>query len=119
MLDIIIAIYNAVEHVIGVLFILIFLSTVIGIFAGGNTWTRFVALAFDFFWNVITGGQIGVTISSRSYIASQEGKGWGKTLSYGLGRLEKDHCELAVQGDIDRAKAVIATLAPYDTRPKI
>lgn len=118
MIDTIMSIIRDLEHIALILSLLIFLSTIVGIFAGGNTWTRFVALAFDFFWNVMTGGQIGVTISSRAYIAEKKGKRWGKVLGCGLGRLEKNHCELAVQGDIDRAKAVLATLAPYDTRTK-
>ncbi len=95
---------------------LIFLLTVAGIFAGGTTWTKYVALAFDFFWNVMTGGQIGVTISSRAGMAEMKGKRWGKVLSCSLSRLEPDHCKKAIHADIDRAKAVIAALAPYDDR---
>jgi hypothetical protein len=95
---------------------LIFLATIIGIFAHSITWARLVALGFDFFWNVMTGGQLGVTISSRAEIARHNGKKWGRVLSSGLDQLKPNHCEKAIHNDIDRAKAVIDALAPYDTR---
>lgn len=88
----------------------------VGIFAGKSSFARFIALAFDMFWNVLTGGKVGVTISSRAGVAASQGKKWGLMLSWFLDKLEKDHCKLAICGDIDRAKSVINTLGPYDTR---
>lgn len=89
-----------------------------GIFTGNKTFTRHFALAFDMFWNVLSGGGIDITISSRAGIAATQNKRWGTVLSKALGFLEKDHCTLAIESDIDRAKAVIATLTPYDPRTK-
>lgn len=96
--------------------IIVIALVAIGIFAGKTTFARYVALAFDMFWNVLSGGRVGVTISSRAGVAATQGKKWGILLSWFLDKLEKDHCTLAIQGDIDRAKAVIAELSPYDKR---
>jgi hypothetical protein len=97
---------------------LILLLIIVGLFTGGNTFTRIVALGFDMFCNVITGGQLDVTISSRSGIAQQQGKKLGKFMVWWLDKLQKDHCNIAIHNDIDRAKAVIVKLSPYDTRTK-
>jgi hypothetical protein len=118
MFELLLMIWTFIKTFILLISAIILLSTITGIFSGGNHWTKFIALAFDFFWNVMFGGQIGVTISARAYIAKQQGKQWGEILVCGLSRLNPNHCELAVQGDIDRAKAVIKTLSPYDERLK-
>lgn len=97
---------------------LIILLMGVGIFTGKHTFTRYVALGFDMFWNVITGGSIDMTISARAGVAAVNGKKWGKLLAWCLGKLEANHCNLAIEGDIDRAKALIAELAPYDQRTK-
>ena len=75
-----------------------------------------LAVGFDFFWNVMIGGQLGVTISARSGVAAIHNNKWGKAMEWVLGHMETDHCQLAIQGDIDRAKAVIVALSPYDKR---
>ena len=92
---------------------------IVGILSGVNTFTRYLAIAFDAFWNVVTGGSLDMTISARTYIKVTTGSGgiW-KLLYKTLNALQANHCELAVQGDADRAKAVLAALAPYDTRNK-
>ena len=95
-----------------------FLLVLIGLYTGNHTFTRFFALAFDMFWNVVSGGSLDMTISSRAGVATIQGKKWGRDMSWCLGKLEPNHCNLAIQGDIDRAKAVIAALEPYDTRNK-
>lgn len=116
MLETLLAIWEVIRGFVLILCAFIFIASIVGIFAGGNSWTRFVTIAFDFFWNVVTGGQIGITISSRAYIAKNKNKRWGNILVCGLNRLEKNHCQLSLQGDIDRAKSVIETLSPYDER---
>ena len=95
---------------------LIILLMGVGIFTGKHTFTRYVALGFDMFWNVMTGGGIDETISSRAGVAAIQGKKWGKLLAWCLGKLEANHCTLAIEGDIDRAKALLVALAPYDSR---
>ena len=97
---------------------LIFLLMIAGIFSGIHTFTRYIALGFDMFWNVTTGGQIDVTISSRAGMAAANGVKWGKIMSWCLSKLEPNHCNIAIKNDIDRAKAVLVTLAPYDQRTK-
>ncbi|CAB4124162.1 hypothetical protein UFOVP49_38 [uncultured Caudovirales phage] len=96
--------------------ILILTLVVIGLFTGQTTFTRYVSLGFDVFCNVLTGGKLGVTISARAGVAEIEGELWGKVLSRLLNLLEPNHCQLAIQGDIDRARAIINKLTPYDKR---
>lgn len=91
-------------------------ATIVGIFSGGNTFTRYIALAFDIFWNVLTGGHLGITISSRAGIAASEGRKWGIWLSGLLSKFDENHCQKAIQNDIDRAWEVIKELSPYDSR---
>jgi len=95
---------------------LVTLLVFIGIFSGRFTFARYVALAVDIFWNVFTGGKVGVTISARSEIAAAKGKKWGIYMSKFLDLLDKGHCQKALQGDIDRARIVLTTLTPYDKR---
>ena len=92
------------------------LMVIAGIFSGNYTFSRYIALAFDVFWNVITGGTVGITMSARAGVAETKGQRWGKAMSTFLSWMEKDHCQLAIQGDIDRAKSVIKELSPYDKR---
>lgn len=58
-------------------------------------------------------GIIGICISTRAYTARVHGHGWGIWLDRWLGKIQQDHCWLSLRGDIDRATAVIAELAPY------
>ena len=74
------------------------LMVIAGIFSGNYTFSRYIALAFDVFWNVITGGTVGITISARAGVAETKGKRWGKAMSTFLSWMEKDHCQLAIQG---------------------
>jgi hypothetical protein len=101
-----------------IFFIIIVLLVTAGIFSGLKTFARYVAIAFDMFVNVLTAGSLDVTISSRAGVAAEQGKLWGRVLSRFLDLLEKDHCQLAIQSDIDRAKQTIVTLTPYDNRNK-
>jgi hypothetical protein len=111
-----ISLFNLLEYAVLTVTAMIFLSVFVGIFAGTSTWMRHVAVCFDYFWNVVIGGQLGVTISARAGVAHVDGKKWGKNMVMGLNQIEIDHCQLAIQGDIDRAKEVIRLLSPYDKR---
>jgi len=94
------------------------LSIIAGVFSSDRTWMKLFAVGFDVFINIITGGTFDITISARAGMAEIDGKKWGKYMSYWLGKCEKNHCQLAIQADIDRAKLVIAQLSPYDARNK-
>jgi hypothetical protein len=96
--------------------IIVILTVIAGIFSGSGTWTRMFAVGFDIFCNAITGGTFDITISARAGIAERNGKKWGKGMSYFLSKCEPNHCQLAIQADIDRARAVIEKLSPYDDR---
>jgi hypothetical protein len=103
---------------LNVFLILVGLIVVIGVLSSPKTFARYVALSFDMFFNVLTAGMLDVTISSRAGIAAAQGKTWGKILSKFLDIFEKNHCQLAIQSDIDHAQQVIQKLSPYDTRNK-
>ena len=93
--------------------LLLLLIVLIGTFSGAHTFTRYIALAFDVFCNVLTGGSTDMTISARAGCAAINGEKWGIYLSWFLDKLEKNHCKMAIVNDINRAKAVIEKLEPY------
>jgi len=58
----------------------------------------------------------GITISARCGLALRHGNPWfwcklGKALNW----IEKDHCEMAIQNDIDRAEKAIKILKEIDS----
>lgn len=78
--------------------------------------TRYILIGIDILLNILIGGQIGMTISSHCFLAAKRGKLWAIILLQTLNQIENDHCQLALQNDIDRAKAILVTLEPHDER---
>lgn len=68
-----------------------------------------VLVGFDQFVNVILRGRPDETISARSYRAALEGKLWGRILNACLNVIQSDHGAKAAAGDLERAKAILAT----------
>lgn len=66
-----------------------------------------ILLTFDHLLNVVTGGLPGQTLSGRAQTARNQGKRWGCVLCGILDWLERDHCRMALEGDILRARAVV------------
>jgi hypothetical protein len=93
--------------------ILLTLLILVGIFSARNTFTRYVAVSFDMFVNVLTLGMLDMTISTRAGIAAAQGKIWGKLLSKFLNIFETDHCQKALHADLTRAENLIKVLTPY------
>ena len=60
----------------------------------------------DEFVNVLTGGNLDETVSSRAGRAAYTGKLWGKILSWWLGKISKNHCRRAELHDEQRAAYV-------------
>lgn len=69
-----------------------------------------VLLCIDLLASALTGGMPGETLSGRAGTAQREGKLRGRIFAPLIDALmlDKGHCQKAIQGDIDRAKAVIA-----------
>lgn len=69
-----------------------------------------VALAVDLFASALTGGLPDETLSGRAGTAQREGKLKGKLLAPVINLImwDKNHCQEAVEGDLKRARAVIA-----------
>lgn len=65
-----------------------------------------LAVAFDEFWNVVFGGFLDETISSRAGRAAHAGKTWGKLLAGALGFFFRNHCRLAEMHDEQRAEYI-------------
>jgi hypothetical protein len=66
-----------------------------------------LAVAFDEFWNVVLGGFLDETISSRAGRAAHAGKRWGKLLAGALGYFFPNHCRLAELHDEQRAEYIV------------
>lgn len=68
-----------------------------------------VLLAIDIFGSAILGGMPGETLSGRAGTAQREGKWRGRFWVPIIDFLMRNprHCEMAIQGDVLRAKAVI------------
>ena len=61
-------------------------------------------VAFDIFLNVIVlAGRQGETISSHAFIASLEGKLWGKLTNAWLNGFQSQHGAQAASGDLERS----------------
>lgn len=93
--------------------LLILLALLIaGAIAKAGTLLHSFAVAFDAFvqdlcWN----DTLGVTISSRAGLAARNGKFWpARTINFIM--LNKNHCELAIAADIQRAHAALSLLEP-------
>ncbi len=68
-----------------------------------------VAVGFDQFMNVTTGGLPDETISSRAQRLAGNGNEFAKLLTHGLDLIQKDHGRKAEAGDLERADAVQST----------
>jgi hypothetical protein len=68
-----------------------------------------VLLALDLLGSALTGGTPGETLSGRAGTAQREGTLRGRLLAPIVNFIMRDpnHCQEAIQGDINRAKAVI------------
>lgn len=69
-----------------------------------------VLLALDVLASAITGGMPGETLSGRAGTAQREGKLRGRILAPSINFImcNSNHCAEAIDGDIRRAKAVVA-----------
>ena len=67
-----------------------------------------VLVALDQFGNVLADGNPGETISARSGRLAAQGNRFGKFMQWWLGKIQKNHCEKAEAGDLERAEAVEA-----------
>lgn len=66
-------------------------------------WAINVGIAFDQFWNAVSGGFPDETISSRWGRASRRGAWYGRWGCAFLGWLDPGHCEKAIQAEQDEA----------------
>lgn len=79
-----------------------------------KNWILKVLIAGDYFLNAFApASPAGMTISSHAAMARADGRTWGRVLANALDRIQKDHCNLSMIGDIGRAKAVVNELEPY------
>lgn len=74
--------------------------------AAHESYPERVAVEFDDFINVITGGHPDETISARASRDAVEGKPVGKAISAALNVFQKDHGAHAQAGDLERAEVV-------------
>jgi hypothetical protein len=74
-----------------------------------------VVFALDLLGSALIGGMPGESLSGRAGTAQREGKLRGRVFAPIINFIMRDpnHCEKAIDGDIRRAKAVIAD----DTKP--
>lgn len=82
--------------------------------AWSNTYTHTIAVAVDVFTASILWNSYDVTISSRCGLALRGVGGhpeWMKSLGRLLNKIQANHCELAIQADMQRAKNAIAYLS--------
>lgn len=77
-----------------------------------GTYTRILATSVDILLAAAVWRQYDITISSHCGLALRNPS--GNRLLRGLGRLlntiQRNHCELAIQGDMERAKEAITAL---------
>jgi len=73
-------------------------------------WAFNVLLALDLLGSALTGGMPGETLSGRAGTAQRQGKLRGKIFAPIINAImfDRNHCQEAIQGDIQRAQAVIA-----------
>lgn len=70
-----------------------------------------ILVAFDIFLNVVVlAGCQGETISAHSFIASLEGKLWGKLMTKWLDGIQVSHGQKAASGDLERSMAEVSRL---------
>lgn len=70
-----------------------------------------VLVALDIFLNVVVlAGRQGETISAHSFIASLEGKLWGKLMTKWLDGIQVSHGQKAASGDLERSMAEASRL---------
>jgi hypothetical protein len=81
---------------------------------GRATYVAKVLLAFDYFMCVLWTRDQGLSISGRCGLYWRHGNPpvFWYLLHRLLNALQKDHCELAIEGDLARAQAVVRLLAP-------
>lgn len=91
----------------------------VGAFAGVRTWTHIVAVSVDLATFSIVKGVYDVTISSWCGLEIRKGKDgnkFGRFLGWILNHIQKNHCELAIAGDQERAASALEYLTtggPY------
>jgi len=79
--------------------------------AAAESWPHRILVALDINLNVfVLAGRQGETISTHSYIASTEGKLWGKLMNKWLNGFQENHGPLAASGDLERSMAEVARL---------
>jgi hypothetical protein len=97
---------------------LIFLALmIIGVCAKEKTWTHRLAVSVDLIACSVVWLKYDVTISSWcrvQQLAGKDGNKFGRALGWVLNKIQKDHCALAVQADIERAEAAMEFLAGAD-----
>jgi hypothetical protein len=83
----------------------------------GKTLVGKTLLAFDYFISVLWSRDFDITISSQCGLYWRKGNPpvFWHVLHIGLNLLQKDHCELALLGDLARAQAAIKLLTKADT----
>lgn len=79
----------------------------------GKTYVGKALLAFDYFVSVLWDRDFDLTISSQCGLYWKRGNppAFWYVLHKALNGMQKDHCELAMLGDLARAKAAIAQLS--------
>lgn len=65
-----------------------------------------VLVAFDQFCNVIAGGHPDETISARTGRDAARGVLWARGLKWALDKIQRNHTDLAVENDKERAETV-------------
>jgi len=56
-------------------------------------------IGLDEFANTLLGGAPGDTISGRAGRAARDGRVWGRFLCYLLNKIDKNHCQKAIEND--------------------
>lgn len=96
--------------IVPILGLLVALLT-LGAFTGARTWTHIVAVSADILTFSIVKGVYDVTISSWCGLERRKGKAQANRFGWYLGALlnliQKNHCELAIHADQERAGAAL------------
>jgi hypothetical protein len=66
-----------------------------------------VLISLDELGNVLSGGMLDETISSRSGRAALHGARWGLFMAWWLGKIVPNHCRLAELHDEQRAEFIV------------
>ena len=79
--------------------------------AAAEAWPHRILVALDININVfVLAGRQGETISTHAYIASLEGKLWGKLMTKWLNGIQPNHGQKAASGDLERSMAEVSRL---------